>query len=101
VPPDAPAARVVVRRSGSLHGEASFSWWTESGTAKPGRDFGAVATHEEHIEAGKSTLNLFIPVVGDSTRRQPTSFYVVIGDPSPGASLGARTLTMVTIPASE
>jgi len=101
VPPDAPAARVVVRRSGSLHGDASFSWWTESGTAKPGRDFGAVATHEEHIEAGKSTLNLFIPVVSDSTRREPKSFYVVISDPSPGASLGARTLTMVTIPASE
>jgi hypothetical protein len=41
-------------------------------------------------------------VVADPTRKEPKSFYVVINDPSGvGASLGKRTLTMVTIPASE
>lgn len=96
-----PAARVVVRRTGSLRGDVSFSWWTESGTAKAGQDFVAVAAHEEHIEDGKSAANLFIPVVGDPNRRQPKSFYVVINEPSAGASLGSRTLTMVTIPPNE
>jgi hypothetical protein len=79
----------------------TFTWWTESGTAKPGQDFMAVAPHPEIIEDGKNAVSLFIPVVGDSTRRQPKSFYVVINDPSPGVALGARTLTMVTIPPSD
>jgi serine/threonine protein kinase len=96
-----PAARVVIRRTGNLRGDVSFSWWTESGTAKAGQDFVPVAAHEEHIEDGKSALNLFIPVVGDPNRRQPKSFYVVINEPSGGASLGSRTLTMVTIPPNE
>jgi serine/threonine protein kinase len=97
VAPADPAARIVVHRSGNLHGDATFSWWTESGTAKPGHDFVPVAPHEEHIGDGKSALTLYVPVVVDSRRRQPKSFYVVIGSPSAGASLGAHTLAMVTI----
>jgi serine/threonine protein kinase len=101
VPPSDPAARVVVRRKGNLRGEASFSWWTESGTARPEHDFIPVAAHRETIEDGKSSADLFIPVVGDANRREPKSFYVVIDDPSSGTSLGARTLTLVTIPPTE
>jgi serine/threonine protein kinase len=101
VPLTDPAARIVVRRRGSLQGDATFTWWTESGTAKPGQDFMAVSPHQEVIEDGKSSVSLFIPVVGDATRQQPKSFYVVINDPGPGVTLGARTLTMVTIPPSQ
>jgi hypothetical protein len=101
VPLTDPAARIVVRRRGSLQGAVTFTWWTESGTAKPGHDFIAVAPHQEVIEDGKNSVSLFIPVVGDATRQQPKSFYVVINDPGPGATLGARTLTMVTIPPSQ
>jgi serine/threonine protein kinase len=101
VPITDPAARIIVRRRGSLQGAATFTWWTESGTAKPGQDFIAVTPHEEVIEEGKNSVSLFIPVVGDATRQQPKSFYVVINDPGPGVTLGARTLTMVTIPPSQ
>jgi serine/threonine protein kinase len=101
VPLTDPAARIVVRRRGSLQGAATFTWWTESGTAKPGQDFIAVTPHQEVIEEGKNSVSLFIPVVGDATRQQPKSFYVVINDPGPGVTLGARTLTMVTIPPSQ
>jgi serine/threonine protein kinase len=101
VSPDDPAARVLVRRSGTVHGNASFSWWTESGTAKPGRDFTTVAPHQDRIDDGKAAVSLFIPVIADVTRRQPRSFYVVISDPGDGATLGARTLTMVTLSAAE
>jgi serine/threonine protein kinase len=96
-----PAARIVVRRRGSLQGAATFTWWTESGTAKPGQDFVAVEPHSEMIEDGKSSVSLFIPVVSDSAREQPKSFYVVINDPGPGVTLGSRTMTMVTIPPSQ
>ena len=101
VPLTDPAARIIVRRRGSLQGNATFTWWTESGTAKPGQDFIAVMPHEEVIEEGKNAVSLFIPVVGDAKRQQPKSFYVVINDPGPGVTLGARTLTMVTIPPSQ
>ena len=101
VPLTDPAARIVVRRRGSLQGNATFTWWTESGTAKPGQDFVAVSPRQEVIEDGKSSVSLFIPVVGDATRQQPKSFYVVINDPGAGVTLGARTLTMVTIPPSQ
>jgi serine/threonine protein kinase len=101
VPLTDPAARIIVRRRGSLQGDATFTWWTESGTAKPGQDFMAVSPHQEVIEDGKNSVSLFIPVVGDATRQQPKSFYVVINDPGAGVTLGARTLTMVTIPPSQ
>jgi len=101
VPLDEPAARIVVRRTGSSRGKVSFSWWTEAGTAKPGQDFMPIAPREEQIEDGRGSANLFVPVVADATRQQAKSFYVVIDNPSPEASLGKRTLAMVTIPASE
>lgn len=101
VPLTDPAARVLVKRTGNLHADVAFTWWTESGTAKPGQDFMSVKPHEEHFEDGKAAINLFVPVVSDPTRKQPKSFYIVINDPSDGASLGKRTLTMVTIPPSE
>ncbi len=101
VPLTDPAAHVLVKRTGNLRADTGFTWWTESGTAKPGQDFMSVKAHEERFEDGKAVANLFVPVVVDPTRKQPKSFYIVINDPSDGASLGKRTLTMVTIPPSE
>jgi hypothetical protein len=93
-------ARVVVHRSRSLRGDVSFSWWTESGTAKPGRDFVPVATQVEHIDNGQSSVSLIIPVVQDPARHDSRSFYVVIDQPSDNAALGSRTLAMVTLQGS-
>jgi hypothetical protein len=98
---DASMAQVIVKRTRSLRGEVSFSWWTESGTAKPGRDFVTVKPQLEHIEAGQSSVNLVVPVMSDPTRRVTRNFYVVIDEPSDNATLGTHTLTMVTLPGSE
>jgi serine/threonine protein kinase len=100
VAPTEPMARVVVHRSRSLRGDVSFSWWTESGTAKPGRDFVPVATQVEHIDNGQSSVSLIIPVVQDPARHDSRSFYVVIDQPSDNAALGSRTLAMVTLQGS-
>jgi hypothetical protein len=89
-------ARVVVRRRGNSRGDASFTWWTESGTAKPERDFAPVMPRAERIEDGSGSIILNIPV-SDRPRTEPKSFYVVIDRTDSGASLGARTLTMVTL----
>ena len=97
VEPSDQAARVTVRRMGSLHGDASFRWWTESGTAKPDRDFTPVTPSLEHIADGSGGVRLIVPVVS-MPRGKSRSFYVVIDQTeSGGAALGPRTVTMVTI----
>jgi hypothetical protein len=42
-----------------------------------------------------------VPVLADPKRRDSKSFYVVIDEASDNATLGGRTLTMVTVPGSE
>jgi len=101
VAPGEEVAQVVVRRSRSLRGDVSFNWWTESGTAKPGRDFTAVKPEPETIREGRNATTLSIPIMVDPGRREPRSFYIVIDEPSDNATLGQRTLTMVTIPGNE
>lgn len=94
-------AAVVVRRRESYRNNVSFTWWTEAGTAKPGKDFVPVSARTEYMLAGEREAQLLIPVVADPRRHESRSFYVVIDQPSEGARLGSRTLTMVTIPPSE
>jgi serine/threonine protein kinase len=91
-------ARVTIRRRGNLRGETSFTWWTESGTAKPGRDFAPVMPSVEHIRDGSGSLTLNIPILS-TPHGKSRSFFVVIdrSDSGGGAALGARNLTMVTI----
>jgi eukaryotic-like serine/threonine-protein kinase len=100
VPATETSAQVTVRRKGSLRGEVNFTWWTESGTAKPGVDFSAVVPHQAYIGDGKSSISLNIPV-SNAPRTQTKSFYVVIDQSEGGTPLGARTLTMVTLPPAE
>jgi serine/threonine protein kinase len=96
VPADETSAQILVRRKGNLHGEASFIWWTESGTAKPGIDFTPVMPQLARIEDGKSSLSLNIPLSSRS-RAQPKAFYVVIDHSEGGAAISGRTLTMVSM----
>jgi len=99
--PGDPIAQVTIRRKGNLRSDATFTWWTESGTAKAGVDFVGVTPRVERIEAGKDRISLIVPVVYDSKRLETKNFYAVIDQPGPGASLGARTLAMVSIVPSD
>jgi eukaryotic-like serine/threonine-protein kinase len=91
-------AEVLVRRKGNMRGEVSFTWWTESGTAKPGTDFVAVVPQVESINNGRASVPLSIRLT-NTRRTQEKSFYVVIDQRAEGgAVLGGRTLTMVTLP---
>jgi serine/threonine protein kinase len=90
------AATVVVHRKGNLHGDADFTWWTESGTAKPGQDFAAVTPRLGRIGDGEASVSLTVPVSG-APRTKPKSFYVVIDRTDTGPALGARALSMVTL----
>lgn len=103
VPPLESVARVTVHRKGNMHGDLSFMWWTESGTAKPVVDYTAAAPQIAHIESGKYSTTLLVPIVANRSRHSERSFYVVIDDA--GADSGARVIgtptTMVTIQPQE
>jgi hypothetical protein len=101
VPPTEDMARIVVRRSRTLRDDVSFTWWTESGTAKPGVDFVPVKSTVERIEKGENAVSLAVPLIADPARHASRSFYVVIDDASDNAALGPRTLTMITLPGSD
>jgi serine/threonine protein kinase len=96
VPTGEASAELTVQRKGSLRGETSFTWWTESGTAKPGADFSAVMPKLAYVTDGKSSVTLSVPV-SNARHAQAKSFYVVIDHSEGGATLGTRTLTMVTL----
>jgi serine/threonine protein kinase len=89
-------AQVSVNRKGNLRGETTFTWWTESGTAKPGIDFTPVVPQLAHVGDGKSSFSVSIPL-SNAPRTRSKSFYVVIDQSEGGAVLGARTLTMITL----
>jgi serine/threonine protein kinase len=97
VPAGEVSARVMVRRKGNLRGEIGFTWWTESGTAKPGTDFSPVVPQVAHMGDRQSGVSLTIPLL-NSSRSQSKSFYVVIDVPEGNAKLGERALAMVTLP---
>ncbi len=96
-----PTALVLVRRKGNLLRDATFTWWTEVGTAKPEADFEPVAPRIETIKAGKDRINLQIPIVSDPSRRVTKNFFVVIDQADPHVSLGSRTTAKVSILPSE
>ncbi|HME41073.1 MAG TPA: hypothetical protein VKG63_19115 [Steroidobacteraceae bacterium] len=101
VKPTEPAARVKVRRRGNLHADASFTWWTESGTAMPGRDFTPVLPGVEHIAEGSGSITLNIPVLSTPHGKSKSFFVVIDRSDAGGGALGARNLTMVTIQPSD
>jgi serine/threonine protein kinase len=97
VPASATTAHVTVRRTGSTHGAVAFSWWTESGTAKPSEDFAPIVPRVERFQDGQSSLSLSVPL-SSTPRTQAKSFYVLIDRPDDSAApLGKRTMTMVTL----
>jgi hypothetical protein len=68
----------------------------QSGTAKPGTDFSAVVPQRAYVADGKSNVSLSIPV-SIAPHPQSKSFFVVIDQSAGGATLGPRTLTLVTL----
>jgi hypothetical protein len=97
VPAGEVSARVMVRRKGNMRGGIAFTWWTESGTAKPGTDFSPVVPQVARMGDRQTGVSLSIPLL-NSSRAQSKSFYVVIDLPEGNAKLGERALAMVTLP---
>ena len=91
-------AEIHVRRSSGSEGDTSFAWWTEPYSAEPGVDYVAQDRITQWLPRGKRMASLFIRLMPNPARTQPAVFYVVIGEPGKGASLG-RARTAVELPA--
>jgi hypothetical protein len=94
---DLPVARIWVRRQGTLRGDVSFLWWTESGTAQVDKDFREITPRTAVVLDGERGVELLVPVMPNASREQERTFYVRIDNPGPGASIGSRNLMQVAI----
>ena len=92
-------AEIHVRRSPSSDGDASFVWWTEPSSALPGVDYLPQARMTQHLPNGSHVASLFVRLVPHA-RNHSAAFYVAIGEPSKGSSLGRVSRTMVSLPTS-
>jgi serine/threonine protein kinase len=83
-----PAARIVVRRLGSTDGELSFIWWTEAASAQPDVDYAELGRRIEKIPSGADKITLFVPIISNPRRGQPSRFYVALDNTGAAASAG-------------
>ena len=78
-------------------------FWHSSGivraTAMSGIDFLPQARVTQFLPAGRSISTLFVKILPNASRHHSAVFFVVIGEPSDGTSLGRVTRTAVRLPA--
>jgi serine/threonine protein kinase len=91
-------AEIQVHRFSGSDADTSFVWWTEPSTAEPGIDYVPQDRITQWLPRGKHVASLFIRLIPDPSRKHRSVFYVVIGEPGNGASLG-RARTAVELPA--
>ena len=93
-------AEIHVRRSSVSDGDTSFIWWTEDSSAKFGVDYIPQGRTTQMISRGQRQTSLFVKIVPSASRKRPAVFYVAIGEPSDGSSLGSVGRTAILLPAS-
>ena len=92
-------AEIHVRRAFGPGSDTSFAWWTEPASALPDIDFVPQARTIQLLSKRSRTATLFIKLVPTVSRKHPALFYVVIGEPANGTSLGRVTRTAIVLPA--
>jgi hypothetical protein len=92
-------AEIRVRRSPSSDGDTSFVWWTEPSSALPGIDYVPQARMTQQLPKGSNLASLFVKLV-PRVRNHSAAFYVAIGEPSNGVTLGRVSRTTVLLPTS-
>jgi serine/threonine protein kinase len=98
VPSGETFAEITVRRSSDLHTDGSFVWWTEPASARPGSDFVAQGRTRQLFLSGRHSARLYVRIVPNPTRARMETFYVRIGEPGTGYTLGTVTRAAILIP---
>jgi serine/threonine protein kinase len=90
-------AEIHVRRSTESDDDTSFVWWTEPWSAKPGSDYAPQARTTQFVSKGRHMVSLFVRIVPNAYRKHSAVFYVAIGDPGNGATLGRVERTAILL----
>ncbi|HMI75359.1 MAG TPA: protein kinase [Steroidobacteraceae bacterium] len=90
-------AEIRVYRSSGSKGGTSVDWWTEPGSALAGTDFVPQTPATISFRAGERTVSIFIKLLPNASRKRNGVFYVVLGNPSSGSSLGAVSKAAVSL----
>ena len=93
-------AEIRVHRSRPTRTDSPFVWWTEAASAQPGVDYVDQAKVTQSFPKGKSSTSFFIKLLPKPTRSRPEVFYIAIGEPGGGPSLGQISHTAVWLPSS-
>jgi eukaryotic-like serine/threonine-protein kinase len=88
---------IRVQRSSGSKGNTSFEWWTEPGSALADADYASQAPTTTFFPPGAHAVSLFIKLVPNASRKRGGVFYVVVGNPSTGSSLGAVSKAAVSL----
>jgi hypothetical protein len=91
------SAEIHVHRTGGAGGDVSFVWWTQESGARAGEDYAAGTPKKAHMLDGVEILDLSVPILANPSRTHTELFYVVIGKPGGGASLGSIKRAAVII----
>lgn len=92
-------AEIRVHRSVGFEDDATFEWWTEPGSAQAGFDYVPQIRTTHVFFKGLRGTSIFVKVLANPARKSARVFYVVIGNPSKGNSLGSVTRTAIHLPA--
>jgi len=90
VSPGQGRAEIEVHRTGGVKGDVSFVWWTQRSLgARPARDYVSRTPTTVLLLDGVDTLHLSVPILPNPARKHTEFFYVEIGQPGGGVSLGS------------
>jgi serine/threonine protein kinase len=91
-------AEIHVHRSNEPRGNGSFVWWTDAASARPGIDFVPQDRTTQLFLKGRHWATLFIRILPNPSRTHTQMFYIRIGEPGAGYSLGTVTRAAILIP---
>jgi hypothetical protein len=97
VPSTEPAARIVIRRSGSTDGDVNFVWWTEEASAKADVDYASLGRRVERIPSGSDRITIYVPIISTPERSNSTQFFVALSQSGNARGAGPGTRSLVTI----
>ena len=83
-------AEIRVHRSSQLQRDATFVWWTEAASAKPGIDYVHQGKVTHSFPVGKNSTSFFIKLLPTAVRSQDEVFYIAIAGAAPGSSVGVE-----------
>jgi serine/threonine protein kinase len=90
-------AEIHVRRAPGYGGDATFVWWTEPASAKPGIDYVPQFRSTHFLPRGRQLTSLFIRIIPNASRKHAAIFYVNIGDPRNGTAVHDLARTAILL----